>query len=120
RSSSYLLETDLVKSFSTGTNLTVGTSYELANVASVGNRHLANWEVGLSQSLWRNFFGRAVRLRRQADEAELQSRRLALLLERQQFLSDLENRFWDLAVAVREREIREANLKRSQELEKWI
>jgi len=121
RSLSRLVDINLVKPFSTGTSVALGTGYEVADVASVdGRRHIANWELTLSQSLWRNAFGRNTGLRRDADAAELTSRRIELLQKKQQFMVDLEGAYWDLSLALKELEIREENLKQSVQLEKWI
>lgn len=121
RSLSRLVDINLVKPFASGTTLGVRTGYEIADVASVAStRHLANWEISVTQALWRNSFGRGTRLRREGDAAELRSRKLDLLLRRQQFLASLETAYWDLTLAHREREIRRENLQRSETLESWI
>lgn len=120
RSLSRQLSLGVLQPFSTGTTVELTAGYELASVADVGSRNLANWQFTLSQSLWRNFFGHATRVRREVDEAEKKRRQLELLLRRQQLLTRLETAYWDLALAAREMEIRQENLARSEQLQKWI
>lgn len=110
----------LSKPFSTGTVLSLGADYELAKLDNVNDKlYRANWEVSLTQDLWKNGFGRSVRLRRQSDQLELENRKLNLLLQRQQMMSTLENLYWDYALIQKERAIRQDNLKRSEQILNW-
>ncbi len=120
RSLSRQLDLGVLQPFSTGTTVGLTAGYELASVADVGSRNLANWQFTLSQSLWRNFFGHATRVRREVDSAEKKRRQFELLLRRQQLLTRIETAYWDLALAEREMEIRQENLARSEQMQKWV
>jgi outer membrane protein TolC len=110
----------LTKPFATGTTASLGTAYELAEQDSSGNKlYRSNWDLSLTQDLWKNAFGKSTRLRRQSDQMELENRKLDLLLQRQQLVNNLEALYWDLALDERERAIREDNLKRSQQILDW-
>ncbi len=110
----------LVKPFSSGTELLVTTDHTLLGKDDTyPERNTAEWQVQLSQSLWQNSFGHSTRLRYQAEEAELKSRKALLEFERQNFLIAVENAYWDLVLAEKELAIRKDNVKRSQTLEKW-
>lgn len=118
---SRLLETTLAKPFSTGTNVSLLLSHEIADLTTTaGQRDIANWEISLSQDLWRNSFGRSTRLRQKSDSAEYKSRKFDAYNQRQQLLINLEKIYWDLSLALKEEEIRQANIERSENLEKWI
>ena len=121
RGNSGLLDLGLTKPFSTGTKLAVTASHQLLTSESFqSDRNVAEWEVRLSQSLWRDAFGRNTRLRRESEQEELKSGRLENLLSRQQFLIEVENAYWDLVLAQKEVAIREGNVERSTALEKWV
>jgi outer membrane protein TolC len=110
----------LAKPFSTGTILSLGAEYELAKLDTVNDKiYRADWEVSLAQDLWKNGFGRSVRLRRQGDQLELENRKLNLLLQRQQLVNTLENLYWDYAYIQKERIIRQENLKRGEQILNW-
>lgn len=116
-----LLETSLIKPFSTGTNVELLLSHQIADLPALGdNNQIANWEVTIAQDLWRNAFGRSTRLRRERDAAELQSRRFTAYTQRQQLLIDTERIYWDIAFALKEEQIRSGNLDRSESLAKWV
>ncbi|MCM2352186.1 MAG: TolC family protein [Pseudobdellovibrio sp.] len=110
----------VVKPFSSGTELLVATDHTLLGKDDTyPERNTAQWQVQLSQSLWQNSFGRSTRLRHQAEEAELKSRKASLEFERQNFLIRVENAYWDLVLVEKELAIRKDNVKRSQTLEAW-
>lgn len=112
----------LAKPFATGTRVNVLSGYEATALRSAPNqdRHVLGWEVGVSQSLWQNSFGRQTALRRRRDRNELHSRLLALTLEKQQTLIELEGLYWDLSYAQQEIRIRTENLERSRRILSWI
>jgi outer membrane protein TolC len=114
-------ETTLEKPFSTGTNVSLLLGHQIADLAAFGdNSHVANWEVTVSQDLWQNAFGRATRLRRQSDSAEFKSRQFEAYGQKQQLLITLEKVYWDLALALKEEQIRIANFQRTESLDKYI
>lgn len=124
---SRLFSMGLSKPFETGTQLDVRTSYEEARIrrgtnvvaAATEIRFLTDWEVSISQSLWRDFFGRATRYRQDGDRAEFKARMYRLMFQQQEELLRIENLYWDWVFALREQEIRKLNFHRSQTIEKW-
>ncbi len=112
----------LEKPLATGTNLSLTSAVESSEYRSTPNdeQNLMNWQLGITQSLWQNSFGRQTSLRRKRDQSELQSRLLALLLERQTKIVEFETLYWDLVYASREVHIRKENLERSQKIFSWI
>lgn len=113
---------DLQKPFATGTTLSLLSGIEDARYQNTGNvdEHLLNWQLGITQSLWQNSFGRQTSLRRKRDTYELRSRLLGLLLERQKLLVEYESLYWDLAYSREAVKIRAENLKRSQRILTWM
>lgn len=110
----------LIKPFETGTELSFRAGNTIRESGSLNReRNVADWEMRVSQSLWRNAFGRAVDLRHQAEAFELSSRRFAALTEQQQIFQNIENAYWDFVLAIKEIAIRESNLERSLALQKW-
>ncbi len=110
----------LSKPFSTGTTVSLGAEYEIAKFDTANDKlYRADWEVSLTQDLWKNGFGRSVSLRRQGDQLELENRKLNLLLQRQQLVNNIENLYWDYALIHKERAIRQENLKRSEQILTW-
>lgn len=121
RDNSGLLDLTLTKPFSTGTKFTLNVTHDLLHSENfTGERNVAGWKATLSQALWRDSFGRENRLRRSAEQSELLSRRYQILFDRQQFLVNLENAFWDYTFALREIALRNETIDRSTALEKWV
>jgi outer membrane protein TolC len=115
------LVSSLSQPFATGTDLSFSVGHSVrGREEQERDNSVAAWEVRLSQSLLRDSFGRATALRWRAEAAELQSRRYGLLAERQEIAISLEEGFWDLLLAIRETEIREATIQRSLDLERWM
>ncbi len=111
----------LAKPFASGTSIKLTSALETADYrVTPEEQNLINWQFGISQSLWQNSFGRQTSLRRKRDQSELQSRLLILLLEKQQLIIDFELRYWDLAYAQKEVEIRQENFERSKKIFTWI
>jgi len=115
---SRLLEVSLTKLFSTGTSLTFSAGHTDTRLNSV-DRSIGSWELRLSQSLWRDAFGRSTRLRHEAEKAEFRSRVFSTLLQKQNFLLELEQVYWDLVLALKEEKTRESNLEKSKRVESW-
>lgn len=105
--------------FSTGTLFTATIGHDRALIDHFGLRQTANWEVRLTQSLWRDAFGRATSLRHSAEQQELQSRKASLVYQKQLLLIDLESVYWDYMTLRQQEKIREENLKTSRDLLKW-
>jgi outer membrane protein TolC len=113
-------EVVLTKPLATGTNLNLSSYLETADYVTSDEQNLLNWQVGISQSLWQNSFGRQTRLRRQRDQNELKSRLLTLLQDQQERLVEFELLYWDIAYRQQEVKIRKENLERSQKILAWI
>lgn len=116
------LDTTLSKPFSTGTTFSINGRHDLIDDPATGGdaAHIGAWDVRLEQSLWRDAFGRATRLRREGETHELKRQRFVFLLERQNFLTSVESAFWDLVFTRKEEEVRKKNIERSASLEKWM
>lgn len=117
-----LVTATLSKPFSTGTEISVSPRWERALTPSLtpGNRATVDWQITLSQSLWQDGFGRSTRLRRSREEAERKQQLAEVMLRRGQKLADFETLYWDWALAVREEELQNKNLKRSEEILRWV
>ena len=122
RQQSTLSSLAVEKPFSTGTTVGALLGYEWAqSPRTTPNRNtLIDWEVFLSQSLWRNGFGRETKARRAGDSWERRERRFANLLEAQNYLVAIETYYWSWVFAEKEKNIRRANLERSQRIESWV
>lgn len=119
RAKSRLLDVIYDQGFSTGTLLSVNLANDLSTFDNIGERDIGSWEVRLTQSFWRDAFGRFTSYRRKGDYAELAHRKAALIYERQLVIIDLEGLYWDLSLALKEEQIRLKNLQASQTLKKW-
>ncbi len=116
-----LFDSTYIKPFDTGTELQLGVNHNLWMSSGVDRPdNQSEWQVSLSQSLWRNAFGRNTDLRRQADRYEFRSRYLTSIAERQALKQDIEDAFWDLVLARKEVDVNKQNLQRSQKLYEWI
>lgn len=107
------------QAFTTGTLLSATVGHNRGTFDNFGNRNTGDWEVRLTQSLWRDAFGHFTHLRHRSERAELFNRKMALVYERQLVLVDLEALYWDLATATKEEQIRIKNIEASQSLKKW-
>ncbi len=107
------------KPFSTGTLLSLTSGHDRSRIDGFGIRNTADWEVRLTQSLWRDAFGRATRFRHQGEQSELLARKANLTLEKQQLIIQLESLYWDLSLALKEEQVRIDNLKISKNLKSW-
>lgn len=116
------LDFTLTKPFSTGTELRLTPSLERANRPPLGgvSRSYGEWQVSVTQNLWQDSFGRSTRLRWTREEMERRRQVAAALLRRAQILIDFENAYWDWAAAVRESELREQNVRKAQEILRWV
>ncbi len=112
----------LAKPLATGTRLSLLGGGDIQNYRAAPNidQNEMNWELGVSQSLWNNSFGRQTSLRRRRDRDELHTRFLDLTFQRQQIIIDFETLFWDLSYAQQEVKIRNENLVRSRRISSYI
>ncbi|MCC6137327.1 MAG: TolC family protein [Bdellovibrionaceae bacterium] len=119
RTRSRFLDIIYDQAFSTGTLMSLTAGHDRGTFDNFGNRNTGDWEVRLTQSLWRDAFGQFTSYRRQGDRAELQNRKAGLIYQKQLVLIDLEALYWDLAFAVKEEEIRLKNIDASKNLKNW-
>ncbi len=110
----------LLQPLPTGTLFSLMAGQERALIEGRGLRYFADWEARITQSLWRDGFGRATSLRHEGEEQEHISRKAALLYEKNLLLIDLESIYWDLARYTEEEVIRKKSLESSRELLKWM
>ena len=125
KTSSYSL--GLAKRFSTGTavNLTA-SAFEVQNTglsaptsATFSKFGLGSLGIGLSQSLWKNFFGEATRLRWQRQEAATSAATGQYNLQKKMLLVGAEAAYWDYLYAKENQKISQSSLERSKRIESW-
>jgi len=112
----------LIKPFSTGTAIGIGPRYEyaLTPVLTPGHRHTVDWNISLTQSLWKDAFGRSTTFRRSREEYQRKQELAQALLRQGQMLYDFEVLYWDWATALRESELQAKNVRRSREILRWV
>ena len=76
--------------------------------------------LNLSQSLWKDGFGRSTRLRRERQSVIESSEKQNYNLQAKQLLVDAEAAFWDYLYLKQESLIRQDSLERAQKIEQWI
>ena len=114
----------LSKKFSTGTQVSLSANtfkYEYEVPAVPGNTGYSRGGVGISvtQSLWKDFFGAATRLRRVRESDSNQLETLNLDLRRRIANIEFESDFWDYVVAAEDKRLKQDNFDRAKKLEKW-
>ncbi len=112
------------KKFSTGTllsltALTTKLDYELP--VTPGNTGYSTGGLGLvlQQSLWKDFFGVATRMRRERESLTNQLEMLGYELQRRVALIQAETDFWDYMVALEDLKLKQANFDRAKKLDQW-
>lgn len=121
----------LSKLFSTGTQVavtakTMGLETLGVNLpAGFGDLFPTNYAQGglgieLSQSLWKNAFGRSTRLRRDRQMTLAEAEVGGHDLQSRQILAGAEIAFWDLLYLQEEVTLRESSLARGKKLEAWF
>jgi outer membrane protein TolC len=118
----------LAKQFSSGTSVSVnatGTNEEnpglqgnpfFNNYASFG---IASLGVSFSQSLWKDSFGHATRLRWQREEAATGAEKGGYDLQKKQTLVGAENSYWEYVYATENLKVIRDNLERAKKIEAW-
>lgn len=124
KTSSYSL--GLAKKFATGTGVSVTAStFEVENsslpaqVSKFQKFGAGSLGIGLSQSLWKDFFGQATRLRRDRQEAATESAAGTFDLQRKQLLVGAEATYWNYIYAVESLKIGRASLERAKRIAAW-
>ncbi len=112
----------LTKPFSTGTSISVSPRYEraLTPLLSPDSRDTVDWQISLSQNLWRDAFGRSTRLRRSREEFQRKQALAQALREQGELIYSFEELYWDWSLRLREWELEEANAKRGREILRWV
>ncbi len=116
------------KKFSTGTTATVQASVQATNIegsfqpAGVFSteQHTGTLAFTLSQSLWKDFFGRSTELRWQREQSQQRSEKTSYDLQARQNLIRAESAFWDLLYLQTELGIRKASLERARKILGWV
>ena len=116
------LNLSLIKPFSTGTELRIVPSFEDARYLTLtpNNRSTVDWEISITQNLWRDAFGRSTRLRWEREALDKRRQLAGALKGQGQLLIEFETVYWDWALALREIELREKNVKRGEEILRWV
>ncbi len=114
----------LAKKFSTGTQVKVEAQtgqFENTGVQFPGFDKYSTGLLGVSiqQSLWKDFFGSATRMKIDRQEKVASLEKLASDLQFRAALFEVESTFLDYAVAQEEFKIKKSNLERAQKIEKW-
>ncbi|MEK2645326.1 TolC family protein [Bdellovibrio sp. BCCA] len=117
----------LGKKFSTGTMASITAStYEIENTGIQGPQAgtlqkfgVGSLGVGLSQSLWKDFFGNATRLRWERQEASTAAAAGRFDLQKKLLLVNAEAAYWDYIYANDNLKISQASLERARRIEAW-
>lgn len=117
----------LAKKFSTGTQVSVTGSVQAVNSEGTSGgfpftqeRHTGTMTYQLSQSLWKDFFGAATRLRWERQKSQQAQEKTSYDLQAKQALIAAEADFWDLVYLQEEMQIRKDGLERARKIEGWV
>ncbi|MFP5519484.1 MAG: TolC family protein [Bdellovibrionia bacterium] len=117
----------LSKKFSTGTSVQAGLN--VSDIALIDvpqavpfptSLGLSSMSLSVSQSLWKNAFGRGTRLRQEREMETADTEKKAAELQKRLLLVQAESAFWDYVYNKEELKIREASLGRAKRIESWI
>lgn len=119
-----ILSLGLSKKFSTGTTLSLSANtnkYEFTQPVTAGNNGYSQGGLGLTlqQSLWKDTFGNATRLRQSREELTSKLETLGYDLKKRGTLIEVESDFWDYIVAQEDLNLKKDNLDRAKKLESW-
>lgn len=113
----------LAKKFATGTAFSVAYNQSHANVTGatlpVDSAWAGTLTLGLSQSLWRDGFGRGTRIRHARETATARLEKLGQESQARQVLASAEAAFWDFIYEKEEVKVRRESLARSDRLMSW-
>lgn len=119
------LKLGFAKKFSTGTSISLsGAAAEVENEGNFNNPMFGRFSygsltVGLSQSLWKDSFGRATSLRRQRQEAVASAEVGKYDLQTKALLVNAEAAYWDYIYQSENLRIGRASLERARRIETW-
>ncbi|MNL06820.1 Outer membrane efflux protein [compost metagenome] len=115
----------LAKRFSTGTTASVyGNTAEFENEGNIADPRFQKFGVGalgvsLSQSLWKDAFGRATRLRWERLAAATKAEKGTYDLQKKLLLIEAETAFWNYFLAEEALRIGRSSLERAKKIEGW-
>jgi outer membrane protein TolC len=114
----------LYKKFSSGTTASIyGNTSEFENVGVTDPRFqkfgVGALGMGLSQSLWRDAFGRATRLRTNRAETTARAEKSTYDLQKRILLIEAETAFWNYFLAEEALRIGRTSLERAKKIEGW-
>ncbi len=111
------------KRFSTGTSITLSAKtdhYENKGILTgPSDSSTGGLGIAFSQSLWKDFFGTATRLRYQREEAVNTFETLSLDLKKRGVLIEAESSFWDYVIALDDMKLKQENFDRAKKLDRW-
>ena len=118
----------LSKKFTTGTQISLSAQALGSENKGLSNPALTNYAkyaqgslgVAITQSLWKDFFGAATRLRRERDHLQAQSESSQYDLQQKQLLIEAESAYWDFIYLREEFLQRKSSLERAQKIEAWV
>jgi outer membrane protein TolC len=114
----------LSKKFSTGTTLALTGEtfkYDYDQPVVPGDSGYSSGRLGISltQSIWKDFFGHATRLRRDREALTAKLEKLSNDLKKRAALIQVESDYWDYLVAQENVRLKKSNLDRAKKLESW-
>jgi outer membrane protein TolC len=117
----------LSKKFSSGTTVAASTGVQgvLTDMSDGGtsgsiDTYSGFAELSLTQSLWKDFFGHATRLRWEREAALRTQEKQSYNLQARQTLVQAESHYWDLIYAQENIKIRQAGLDRAKAILQWV
>lgn len=121
---STLANLGLAKKFSTGTSVSLTAQtykYEFELPVTPGNNGYSTGGLGVSvqQSLWKDFFGVATRLRQERESMTNKLETYGFELQKRITLIQAESDFWDYLVAQEDLKLKQANFERAKRLDSW-
>lgn len=114
---------------STGTQIALtATAIENANlgiqnpalVSTYGQYSTGMLGLSLSQSLWKDAFGRATDLRRERESHQVELERLAADVQVRQQIIDVENLYWEALYFQEELKQRKDSIERAKKIVQWV
>jgi len=125
KTSSYSL--GLSQQFATGTKASMIASANQTNINALNSMAPTQQAIGtsglgvsLSQSLWKNFFGEATRIRQSLDEQTSKMEKTGYELQLKQLLIEAEAAYWDYIYIQDEFRQRQDSMERAKKIESWI
>ncbi|MES3038140.1 MAG: TolC family protein [Bdellovibrionota bacterium] len=116
----------LQKRFASGTTIGLNAaSNEFNNPGLAQNSAREHFSTGLvgitvSQSLWKDFFGESIGLRRERQDATYLLERETARMQAENLLVEAESAFWDYLYLTEQLTLRRESLDRSRKIERWV